>query len=96
MKIISGDDIPTRVLIKKLKEDSISKSGLTIPLDNDALPQAEVIMISEKAEGILAVGDRVYYMETREKGRVKYEGEDHFLVPIGNIISVISSVTKLN
>jgi len=89
MKIISGESIPPRVLIKKIEEDSLSKAGLIIPRDNDALPLAEVVMVSEQVKDIVSVGDRVYYMETREKGRVKYKGLDHFIVPIGNIVSII-------
>lgn len=89
MKIISGDNIPPRVLIKKIEEETKSKIGLNIPIDNDALPQAEVIQISEKVEGILKPGDRVYYMETRERGRVRYNEQDHFLIPLGNIMAII-------
>ena len=89
MKIISGESIPPRVLIKKIEEDRLSKAGLIIPRDNDALPVAEVIMVSEQVKDIVSVGDRVYYLETREKGRIKYKGSDHFIVPIGNIISII-------
>ena len=89
MKIISGDEIPPRVLIKKITKPTTSKSGLTIPVDNDELPKAEVVIVSDKVEGIVSVGDKVYYIESREKGLVKYKGEDHFIVPIGQIVSII-------
>lgn len=89
MKIISGETIAPRVLIKKIEKDTKRKSGIYIPPDNDALPQAEVIMVSKKVQDIVSPGDKVYYVETREKGRVKYKGEDHFIIPIGNIVAII-------
>lgn len=89
MKIVSGEGIPPRVLIKKLKNETISKSGLGIPADNDELPKAEIIDVSDSAKDIVSVGDIVYYIESREKGQVKYQGKDHYIIPVGQLVAII-------
>jgi len=80
-----------RVLIKKIEASTKSKGGLTIPLDADSLPQAEIVMIATEVEneGLVAIGDKVYYQEARERGRCKHNGEDHFIIPIANVIAII-------
>lgn len=89
MKIVSGKEIPGRVLIKKLQNKTLSKSGLSIPSDNDELPKAEILGVGESAQGIVSVGDQVYYIEGREKGRVKFQGKDHYIIPVGQIVAII-------
>lgn len=89
MKIVSGEGIPPRVLIKKLKNETISKSGLHIPTDNDELPKAEIIDVADSAKDIVSIGDKVYFIEAREKGRVKFEGKDHFIIPVGQLVAII-------
>ena len=89
MKIVSGEGIPPRVLIKKLKNETISKAGLHISADNDELPTAEIIAVSDSAKDIVSVGDKVYFIESREKGQVKYEGKDHFIIPVGQLVAII-------
>ena len=89
MKIVAGESIPPRVLIKKLTSETISKSGLSIPSDNDELPKAEIMGVGESAKDIVSVGDVVYYLESREKGLVKFQGKDHFIIPVGQIVAII-------
>ena len=84
MKILEG-----RVLIKKLKEVKKSAVGLDIPSDNDSAPIAEIVLVSKEVEEIVSVGDKVYYMESREKGKCPYKGEEHFIISIGNILAII-------
>lgn len=89
MKIVSGEGIPPRVLIKKLESETVSKSGLSIPADNDELPKAEILAVSDSAKDIVSVGDKVYFIESREKGQVKYEGKNHFIIPVGQLVAII-------
>ena len=92
MKILKG-----RVLIKKLDGTSKSVYGLEIPEDSDSLPKAEIIDFAEDIadmrdkyeKPVIVIGDIVYYMEPRERGRCKYKGEEHFIVSIANIIAII-------
>ena len=78
-----------RVLIKKIETPTETVSGLTLMIDADSLPQAEIVMLSAEVKGIVEVGDRIYYQESRERGRCKYKGEDHFIIPIANVIAII-------
>tara|TARA_R110002167_G_scaffold331706_1_gene538409 strand:- start:59537 stop:59815 length:279 start_codon:yes stop_codon:yes gene_type:complete len=92
MRVLSG-----RVLIKKLTGTSQTQNGLTIPDDADSAPKALVVLMAEDVESmvgkdgapVLLIGDEVYYMEPREKGKCMYNEEEHFIVPIANIIAVI-------
>jgi len=85
MKILKG-----RVLIKKLDGAYKTKHGLEIPDDlTDSFPKAKIILLAKDVEGIVEIGDMVYYMEPREKGRCKYKGEEHFIVSIANIVAII-------
>jgi len=90
MKLISAKDIVPRVLIKKLNKETKSKAGLFIPSDNDELPKAEIVMVSESAKDVVSVGDTVYYIEnTRDMGRCKFKGKEHFAIPIGQLVAII-------
>ena len=89
-KLISGKDIPTRVLIKKIDDPIKMDSGIEIPPDKDQLPRAEIVMVTEAVGDIVRVGDIVYYLEnSRDMGRCPYKGEEHFVTLIGNIIAII-------
>ena len=89
MKIVSGEGIVPRVLIKKLENETTSKTGIIVPTDNDELPKAEIIKVSDSAKDIVSVGDHVYYIESRERGRVKYQGKDHYIIPVGQLVAII-------
>ena len=89
MKIISGKDIPPRVLIKKIETPTKIGSGLEIPMDTDNLPKAKIIMVAETIEDIVKVGDIVYYLNARDLGKCLYKGEEHYISSIGNIIAIL-------
>ena len=92
MKLISGENIPDRVLIKPLREPTKTTGGLEIPVDNEQLPKAEIIQVTPKVQEILKLneGDIVYYIEnSRNMGTVTYQGEGHYVLEIGNIVAII-------
>lgn len=87
MKIL-GD----RVLIRKYEiVTKDENSGMEWGSDGDSLPRAEVILVSDelKDKGIVSEGDHVHYIEPREKGKCKYNGEEHFIVPISSIVAIL-------
>lgn len=83
MKILSG-----RVLIKKI-EDPIDNNGFVLPRDDDELPEANIILVSDDVKDIVSEGDKVYYIESRERGKCYYKDEEHFIIPISNIVAVL-------
>ena len=78
-----------RVMIKKLNFTTVSKSGLTIAEDGDALPKGQVIIVSSNVEDLVEVRDIVYYTDSRETGKCIYNDEEHFIINIGNIIAIL-------
>ena len=98
IKIISHDQVPPRVLIKKIEEETKSKGGiLDLKADADELPKAEIIMISDKVKDILSVGDKVYYVNSiRGLGKVMHEGKEHWTVEIGNIVGIYEEANGKN
>ena len=84
MRILTG-----RVLIKKLEEERTSDNGFVMHRDPDDLPEAEIILVADDVSDIVSVGDKVYYMEPREKGKCMYKGKEHFIIPLANIIAVL-------
>jgi co-chaperonin GroES (HSP10) len=85
-----------RVLIKRYTTSTIDKdTGMEWRVDGDYLPRAEVIAISDELKmssdkvNVPNVGDHVYYVEPREKGKIKFNEEDHFAIPFGSIVAII-------
>ncbi|QQV89736.1 chaperonin Cpn10 [Cellulophaga phage Calle_1] len=91
MKIL-GD----RIMIKPYKENTVDEgSGMTFRPDDDNIPSAVVVMVSEELKSkeefvnIPEVGDRVFYVRPREKGKCQYEDKDHYIIPIANIVAIL-------
>jgi co-chaperonin GroES (HSP10) len=90
LKVIHGDDIPPRVMIRKVDHVTKKKgSGMEVPPDMDEMPKAMVIQVPEPYQHIVSEGSLVYYMETREKGKVKHDDQEHNIVAIGQIVAII-------
>lgn len=89
--VLLGD----RLLIKKLEKSSVLTSGLVIGPDGDELPVAEVVLVSPDLEknkdfvNIPKVGEEIYFIPPREKGRCTYNGEEHFIVPLSSAVSIL-------
>lgn len=83
-----------RVLLKEIKEDKENDSGLIDAYDDEALPEAEIISVSEELvekvpeKNLPKPGDRVYYIRPRERGRVPNK-EDHFIVDYATIAAIL-------
>lgn len=77
------------VMIKKLDGSIKLESGLVQQEDSLNLPKARILLIADGLEDIVKVGDEVYYMESRERGRVFEKEEECFIIPIANIMAVI-------
>ena len=83
MRILSG-----RVLIKK-HEDKEDVGAMTWSQDDDELPKATVVLVADDVKSIVAAGDEIYYMESRERGKCRYQDSEHFIIPIANVIAVL-------
>ena len=85
-----------RVLLKRYTVTTVGQlSGIAWESDGDYLLTAEVIAVSEELANakdkvnVPVVGDHVYYVEPREKGKIKFNGEEHFAIPFGSLIAII-------
>lgn len=86
-----------RVCIKEVVEQQETEDGLILAHDDEALPEAEVIYVSaaleetlkETPENLPKPGDRVLYVRPRERGRVRHNEEDHFIVPYSAIVAIL-------
>jgi co-chaperonin GroES (HSP10) len=82
-KVVNG-----RVLLKRLAGTIKTEGGLEIKDDGLSLPVAEVVLVGEKVD-VTQPGDFVHYLEPREPGKCKHNGEDHFIIQAGNIIAIL-------
>lgn len=81
-----------RVLIKKIESKESLESGIVIKDDGESLPKAIVVQVSKDVTeaGIeIKDGDSIYYTESRESGKVKFNGDDHYALPISNVVAVL-------
>lgn len=85
MRILSD-----KVLIKKYTTKKVDQqSGMEWGTDGDSLPRAEVILVSDDVSHIVSPGDHVHYIEPRERGRCEYNGEEHFIIPVANLVAIL-------
>ena len=85
-----------RVLIKMIKEEEITKSGIILKENNSSTPQfAKVI---EVGEGINEEGKEIKMLvQKRDKvvvnkysgTEVKYDGEDYIIIKQSDILAVV-------
>lgn len=85
-----------RVLLKRYTVTKVDEaSGIAWQSDGEYLARAEVIAVSEElvnAEdkvNVPKVGDHVYYVEPREKGKINFNDEEHFAIPFGSLVAII-------
>ena len=85
-----------KVLIKNYTVTTVNPdSGISWESDIDYLPRAEVIAVSKELQNakdkvnVPSVGDKIYYVVPREKGKIKFNGEEHFAIPFGSIVAII-------
>ncbi len=82
----------SRVLVKVLPEESVTKSGLFVPDTAKEKPQrGEVVAIGDDTEAIkVAVGDRVLYPKYTGT-EFRLDGEDHLLIESSDLLAVLRS-----
>jgi len=85
-----------RVLIRPYTLTKVDKgSGMEWSTDGEYLPRAEVIAVSQELQNVKDkvdvpnVGDHVYYVEPREKGKINFNEEEHFAIPFGSLVAII-------
>lgn len=79
-----------KVLLKKYTVSTKDEdTGMEWGSDKDTLPRAEVILVSEDVKDFVSVGDHVYYVEPREKGKCKYNDEEHFITPLSSLVAIL-------
>tara|TARA_R110002073_G_scaffold3315_6_gene22345 strand:+ start:8495 stop:8770 length:276 start_codon:yes stop_codon:yes gene_type:complete len=85
-----------KILIKRYTTTTVHEgSGMSFSTDAEYLPRAEVIAVSEELTmakdkvNVPVVGDHVYFVEPREKGKIKFNEEEHFAIPFGSLVAII-------
>jgi len=85
-----------RVLLRRYTVTTVDQgSGVEWQSEGDYLPRAEVIAVSQELQNaedkvnVPKVGDHVYYVEPREKGKIKFNESEHFAVPFGSLVAII-------
>ncbi len=80
----------SRVLVKVLPEESVTKSGLYVPDTAKEKPQrGEVVAIGDNTETIkVAVGDRVLFPKYTGT-EIRLEGEDHLLIESTDLLAIL-------
>ncbi len=84
----------SRVLVRLLAEESVTKSGLYVPDTAKEKPQrGEVVSIGDDTEVIkVAPGDRVLFAKYTGT-EIKIGGEDHLIIESNDLLAVIRPST---
>ncbi len=80
----------SRVLVKVLPEESVTKSGLFLPDTAKEKPQrGEVVAIGEDTDTIkVAVGDRVLFPKYTGT-EIRLDTEDHLLIESNDLLAIL-------
>ncbi len=80
----------SRVLVRLLPEESVTKSGLYVPDTAKEKPQrGEVVSIGDDTETIkVAVGDRVLFAKYTGT-EIKVGGEEHLIIESNDLLAII-------
>lgn len=85
-----------KILLKKYTVTTVDReSGIEWKSDGEYLPRAEVIAVSQELVeakdkvNVPEVGDHVYFVEPREKGKITHNEEEHFAIPFGSLVAII-------
>ena len=80
----------SRVLVRLLAEESITKSGLYVPDSAKEKPQrGEVVSVGDDTEAIkVAVGDRVLFAKYTGT-EIRVNGDEHLIIESNDLLAVI-------
>ncbi|HEX8939215.1 MAG TPA: co-chaperone GroES [Candidatus Limnocylindrales bacterium] len=86
----SVQPLSSRVLVRVLAEESVTRSGLFVPDTAKEKPQrGEVVAIGDDTDAIkVAVGDRVLFPKYTGT-EIRLEGEDHLLIDATELLAVL-------
>ena len=80
----------SRVLVRILGEESVTKSGLYVPDTAKEKPQrGEVVAVGDDSEGIkVAVGDRVLFPKYTGT-EIRVADEDHLIIESTDLLAIL-------
>ena len=80
----------SRVLVRVLAEESVTKSGIFLPDTAKEKPQrGEVVAVGDDAETIkVKVGDRVLYPKYTGT-EIRLDNEDHLIIDSSDLLAVL-------
>jgi chaperonin GroES len=80
----------SRVLVRILAEESVTKSGIFLPDTAKEKPQrGEVVAIGDDSETIkVAVGDRVLFPKYSGT-EIRLEGDDHLIIDANDLLAIL-------
>ena len=80
----------SRVLVRLLAEESITKSGLYVPDSAKEKPQrGEVVSVGDDTDAIkVAVGDRVLFAKYTGT-EIRVNGDEHLIIESNDLLAVI-------
>ncbi len=82
----------SRVLVRILPEESVTKSGLYVPDTAKEKPQrGEVVAVGDDTEAIkVAVGDRVLFAKYTGT-EIRVDAEDHLIIESADLLAIVRS-----
>jgi chaperonin GroES len=80
----------SRVLVRVLAEESVTKSGILLPDTAKEKPQrGEVVAVGDDTETIkVSVGDRVLFPKYTGT-EIRLEGEDHLIIDSNDLLAIL-------
>ena len=84
-----------RILVKQTLTDEVSKGGIVMAGDQQALPYGEIIQIGpELDEGFIQVGDIVLFTTL---GAIELKiKKDHVLIEVEDVLAILDEEEDLN
>lgn len=86
----SVQPLGSRVLVRVIAEESVTKSGLFVPDTAREKPQrGEVVAVGEDSGGIkVAVGDRVLFPKYTG-AEIRIAEQDHLIIESGDLLAIL-------
>ena len=80
----------SRVLVRVLAEESVTKSGILLPDTAKEKPQrGEIVAVGDDTETIkVSVGDRVLFPKYTGT-EIRLEGEDHLIIDSTDLLAIL-------
>ncbi len=80
----------SRVLVRKVEPENTTASGIVLscPVDEDSMPEGEVLAVGTKVNSDVSVGDKVLFGKYAGQ-TLRWDGENLLVIALDEVLGVI-------